>query len=140
MTKSGKREAKGKWTRREFLKAGAAGLGLAAVGTAPGKVFGAPAKIKGTKLSILQGTYFIAPGQDLYKKQAAEWGQANGVTVAADFLNWPDLQPKIAASIQAGGYDIVELWPGWNYLYQKNLVDLTDMAEDFGKKNGGFFW
>ena len=136
--KSGKQEARGKLTRREFLKAGAAGIGVAAMGALPTKVLGAPAVIKGTKLSILQGTYFIAPGQDLYKKQAQEWGQANGVTMAADFLNWPDLQPKIAASIQAGGYDIVELWPGWNYLYQKNLVDMTAEAEDFGKKNGGF--
>ena len=60
-TKSRKKEAKGKLTRREFLKAGAAGLGIAAMGTFPRQVFGAPAVIKGTKLSILQGTYFIAP-------------------------------------------------------------------------------
>ncbi len=132
--KLGKKEVAGKLSRREFLKAGAAGLGVAALGTLPTKVLGAPATIKGTKLSILQGTYFIAPGQDLYKKQAQEWGQANGVSVSADFLNWPDLQPKIAASVQAGGYDIVELWPGWNYLYSKNLVDLNDMAEEFGKR------
>ena len=136
--KLGKKEVAGKLSRREFLKAGAAGLGVAALGTLPTKVLGAPATIKGTKLSILQGTYFIAPGQDLYKKQAQEWGQANGVSVSADFLNWPDLQPKIAASVQAGGYDIVELWPGWNYLYSKNLVDLNDMAEEFGKRDGGF--
>ena len=58
--------------------------------------------------------------------------------MSADFLNWPDLQPKIAASIQAGGVDIVELWPGWNYLYKNNLVDLTTMAEEFGKRGGGF--
>ena len=86
-----------KLSRREFLKVGAAGVGVAALGSMPNKVFGqAPAALKGTTLTILQGTYFIAPGQDLYKKQAAEWGQANGVDVRADFLNWPDLQPKIA--------------------------------------------
>ena len=81
MTKSKKKEAKGTLTRRDFLKAGAAGLGIAAMGTIPGQVFGAPAIKKGTKFSILQGSYFIAPGQDLYKKQAQEWGQANGVTM-----------------------------------------------------------
>ncbi|RPJ34940.1 MAG: twin-arginine translocation signal domain-containing protein, partial [Deltaproteobacteria bacterium] len=129
--KKGKEKAK--LSRREFLKVGAAGLGVAALGGLPEKVFGqAPAFKKGTSLSILQGSYFIAPGQDLYKKQAQEWGQANGVTMSTDFLNWPDLQPKIAASVQAGGYDIVELWPGWNYLYKNNLVDVHDMAEEFG--------
>ena len=128
-----------KLSRREFLKVGAAGVGVAALGSMPQQVFGAaPAIKKGTKLTILQGTYFIAPGQDLYKKQAAEWGQVNGVEVSADFLNWPDLQPKIAAAIQAGGVDIVELWPSWNYLYRNNLVDMTKEAEEFGKRGGGF--
>jgi multiple sugar transport system substrate-binding protein len=136
--KDDSKKKRGKVSRREFLKAGVAGLGMAALGGLTGKAFGAPAVIKGTSLTILQGSYFIAPGQELYKKQAQEWGQANGVTMSADFLNWPDLQPKIGAAIQGGGLDIVELWPGWNYLYQKNLVDLTDMALEFGKRGGGY--
>jgi len=130
---------KTRMSRRDFLKAGAAGVGAVALGSMPQQVFGgAPAIKKGTKLTILQGTYFIAPGQDLYKQQAAEWGRASGVEVSADFLNWPDLQPKIGAAIQAGGVDIVELWPSWNHLYKKNLVDLTKEAEAFAKRGGGF--
>jgi multiple sugar transport system substrate-binding protein len=130
-----------KLSRRDFLKAGAAGLGVAAVGgLLPDMLLAAkaPAFKKGTSLSILQGSYFIAPSQDLYKRQAQEWGEANGVKMSCDFLNWPDLQPKIAASVQAGGYDIVELWGGWNYLYKDNLVDVADIAEPFGKRNGGW--
>jgi multiple sugar transport system substrate-binding protein len=123
-------------SRRTVLKAGAAaGLGLTSLGTLYGQ---APAQMKGTKLSILQGTYFIGPGQDLYKNQAAEWGKANGVEMSTDFLNWPDLQPKIAAAVQAGGTDIVELWPGQNYLYRDSLVEMTPEAEEFGKRGGGF--
>ncbi|MFH1083606.1 MAG: extracellular solute-binding protein [Pseudomonadota bacterium] len=134
-----KERTKGKLSRREFIKAGVAGLGFAAMGGLPGKVFGqTPAVIKGTKLSILQATYFIAPAQELYKKQAQEWGQANGVTVAADFLNWPDLQPKIGAAVQAGGIDIVELFPSWNFLYRDSLVDLTKEAEEVGRRGEGF--
>jgi len=128
-----------KLNRREFLKVGTASLGVAALGSFPGNTSGqVPAALKGTKLNILQGTYFIAPGQDLYKKQAADWGKANGVDVSADFLNWPDLQPKIAAAIQAGGVDIVELWPSWNHLYKDSLVDMTPEAEEFGKRGGGY--
>ena len=102
---------KTRMSRRQFLKSAGLGVGAAVLGSAPGTVFGgqAPAIKKGSKLTILQGTYFIAPGQDLYKQQAAEWGKANSVEVSADFLNWPDLQPKIAAAIQGGGVDIVEL-------------------------------
>ncbi len=133
------RGAKGMLSRREFLKAGAAGLGIAALGVLPRGGFGqAPAVIKGTKLSVLQGTYFIPAAQELYKKQAQEWGKTSGVTMVTDFLNWPDLQSKVSAAVQAGGVDIVELWPVWNFLYQNNLVDITDLAEEVGRRGGGF--
>jgi hypothetical protein len=58
----------------------------AASGTTPGAK--APAVLKGTSLSILQGTYFVAAGQDLFKSQAEQWGKDNGVTMNVDFLNW----------------------------------------------------
>jgi multiple sugar transport system substrate-binding protein len=139
MKDDSKKKTKRQLSRREFIKAGVAGLGVAAAGGLSHPVLGqGPAVIKGTKLSILQGTYFIAPAQELYKKQAQEWGQANGVTVATDFLNWPDLQPKIAAAVQAGGLDIVELWPAWNFLYRESLVDLTKEAEEVGRRGGGY--
>ena len=136
--KDKKKERRGKVSRREFLKAGVAGLGMAAMGGLTEKAFGAPAVIKGTKLNILQATYFIAPGQDLFKKQVEEWGKMAGVTATVNFLNWPDLQPKIAAAVQAGGVDLVELWPTWNFLYRNNLVDLSKEAEEFGKRGGGY--
>ena len=126
-------------SRREFLKTGVAGLGVAALGGLFRQVFGqAPAVIKGTKLSILQGTYGVPAGEELYKKLAQDWGKANGVTIATDFLNWPDLQPKISAAIQAGGLDIAELFPSWNWLYRGNLVDLTEMAEQVGSRGDGY--
>ena len=83
-----------RWTnrrvsRRRFLKtAGLTGLGAATVGLAPRPVRAqAPAVARGAKLAILQGTYFIAPAQDLYKRQAQEFAQAAGATVTTDFLN-----------------------------------------------------
>ncbi|MBW1963518.1 MAG: twin-arginine translocation signal domain-containing protein, partial [Deltaproteobacteria bacterium] len=50
--KAQKKQTTRKLNRRQFLKAGTAGLGAAALGTIPGKVFGkAPAYNKGTTLS-----------------------------------------------------------------------------------------
>jgi multiple sugar transport system substrate-binding protein len=126
-------------SRRRFLLTGTAGLGATALGALTRPAFAqAPSVLKGSRLSILQGTYFVPQAQDLYKRQAEEWGRENGVTVAADFLNWPDLQPKISAAVLAGGVDIVELYGTWNYLYQSNLVDLTEEADEFAKRGGGF--
>lgn len=126
-------------SRRTLLRAAGAGaLGLAAATTPGLRWAGAgPATLKGTSLTVLQATYFVPAAQELFKKQVQEWGQANGVSASVDFLNWPDLQPKISAAIQAGGYDVVELWPAWNYLYADNLVDVTDMAEGYARQGGG---
>lgn len=131
---------KTRMNRRQFLKtAGLAGVGAAALGGLPGKVFGgAPAVIKGTSLRLLQATYFIAPAQDLFKQQVQAWGKQAGVDVSVDFLNWPDLQPKIAAAVNAGGVDLVDLWPTWNFLYKDKLVDLTAEAEEVGRRGEGY--
>ena len=112
---------KGKLSRRQFIKAGTAGLGAVALGVFPGK---APAYNKGTTLSILHGTFFIAPAQVLMKKQVEEWGKMNGVKASIDFLSWSDLQAKVGATIQAGGMDITEMMVYWNYLYKNQLEDV----------------
>lgn len=98
----------------------------------------APSKISGTSLAILQGSYFDRAWQDFAKKIFEDWGTQNNVKVTVDFLAWPDLQPKIGAAIQAGGIDIVEMWPGWNYLYQNSLVEVTDVAKEVEQAGGGW--
>jgi len=100
----------------------------------------APAVLKGTSLAFLGGTYFVPDAQKLFVSQIQQWGKENGVTVSADFLNWPDLQAKIAASIQAGaGGDMFHLWPGWASLYADNMLDVTDIADAIDKKEGGYY-
>ncbi len=133
--KPGKKENKAKLTRREFIKAGTAGLGVAALGMSP---VTAPAYNKGTTLSLLFSTFFIAPAQVLMKKQVEEWGKMAGVKTSIDFLSWSDLQAKVGAVIHAGGMDISELMWYWNYLYKDQLVDVTDMAEEIGKAGDGY--
>jgi multiple sugar transport system substrate-binding protein len=115
----------------------------ASPGTTPAAA-GAPAtpnaSLKGTSLAFVGGSYFIPEAQTLFQNQLKQWGSENGVNVTADFLNWPDLQAKIAAAVQSGGGgDMFELWPGWAYLYTANLVDVSDIAEAFGKAQDGFY-
>ncbi len=96
--------------------------------------------IKGMSLAFIGGSYFIPEAQTLFQNQMKQWGQDNGVNVSSDFLNWPDLQAKIAASVQSGGGgDMFELWPGWTFLYPDNLADVSDVANAVGEKQGGFY-
>src|SRR5689334_16452702 len=94
-------------SRRGIIKR-AAVIGLSATAanavlTATGKAAApnlAPALLQTRSLNVLASSYFVPDGQAFYQKQIAEWGQQNGVTMSADFVNWPDLQPKIAAAVE----------------------------------------
>ncbi len=100
----------------------------------------APAQLEGTSLNILGASYFVLAGQERFDAQLAEWGEQNGVDVAIDYIAWPDLQARIAASIQAqDGPDIIQLWSPWPYLYQENLVDVNDIASELADAEGGYF-
>ena len=108
---------------------------------APGAA-AAPAgpSIKGQSLAFLGGSYFIPDAQKLFVSQIQKWGSDNGVTVSADFLNWTDLQAKIAAAVQSGaGADMFEMWPGWTYLYTDHLADVSDVANAMARAQGGFY-
>jgi multiple sugar transport system substrate-binding protein len=106
-------------------------------GIEPGE---APAQLQGTSLTILQATYFVPAAQDLFEEQAKQWGEENGVNVEVDFVNWPDLQPRIGAAVQSGsGPDIIEMWDTWPYLYAGSLVNVHDMAMDIGDSLGGYY-
>ena len=66
-------------SRREFIKAGVAGLGVAAMGGVTEKVFGAPAVIKGTKLAHSSGHLLHRTGPGSLQETSrgvgqAEWG------------------------------------------------------------------
>src|SRR6266705_3202384 len=125
--------------RRKFL-------GVAGAGVAGGSLLTmldarqAPAQIKGTTLRILQWSHFIPAYDAWYDKFAREWGDKNGVKVRVDHIPHLDIPARMAAEFAAGaGHDII--YNGSSILtrlYYKNLVDLTDVADQAGKKYGGW--
>lgn len=141
-----------RYSRRQiFRRAAVLGLSAAALntvlaacggtqGATNGGNGGGGSSIEGSKLNILAASYFIVPAQELYTQQAQEWGSQNGVEVTVDYVNWPDLQPKIGAAIQSGaGPDIIEMWDIWPFLYYENLVDVHDIAMEIGEAQGGYY-
>lgn len=138
-----------RYSRRTVLsRASAMGLSAAAVGTVLGATGHAtaaasnraPAFLQGGSLNMLMSTAFVPAAQDLFEEQATTWGEENSVDVTVDFINWPDLQPRTTAAVQAGaGPDIVEMWDTIPYLFSESLVDLTDLAATTEEVQGGYY-
>src|SRR5437762_13345017 len=114
----GKR-AKSGWSRRDFLRtAGVAAATLAfpeiiiACGPQSGGTPTAaiPKPRKGASIRLLQWTSFVKPADAEFKRQAAEWGHANGVPVAAENVTGHEPQPKTAAAVGANpGPDTIQM-------------------------------
>jgi len=55
-------------------------------------------------------------------------------------INANDLQPRITAAIQSGsGADIFMFQYNWAHLYQNAVVDVSDVANELAKAEGGFY-
>lgn len=154
------------WSRRRFLAVSVAGLGSVAlasllsacggsggqpatgpssgpaVGTvstsAPVGASSAPAG--GGSLKVLVRAHFVPAYDKWLDKWAADWGAKNKVNVTVDHILAGELPAKWAAEVAANaGHDLFGLTQtGAVTLYSKQLIDLSDVAEELGKKYGGW--
>src|SRR5438034_9272530 len=132
----GNKKDKVGWSRREFLKtAGVAAASIAfpeiIIACGPQSSGSTSAAIpkprKGASIRLLQWTSFVKPADAEFKRQAAEWGAANGVTVAIETVTGDQLQPKTAAAVEAGaGPDIIQMQYGWPQLYTDACLDVSN--------------
>src|SRR5512146_2106567 len=127
-------------TRRTCVKTAAAGA--AAVGGIEGILAArrAPAFAQGTKLHWVRWVDFIPESDVELKRQMPEASKALGAEVVLETINANDLQPRITAAIQSGaGPDIFNFQYNWAHLYQNAVADVSDVANDLGKAEGGFY-
>src|ERR1700731_3996323 len=126
--------------RRTFIKS--AGVAAAAMGSIEGILAArrAPAFAQGTKLHWVRWVDFIPESDVELKRQMPEASKALGAEVTFETINANDLQPRITAAIQSGaGADIFNFQYNWAHLYQNAVVDVSDVAGDIGKAEGGFY-
>src|SRR5258706_1592680 len=120
--------------RRAFL-ALSAGAGLAGI-LASGR---APAHAQGTTLRILRMTDAVPAADEVLARQMADASRAFGAKVTLDRVSARDMAARVTAAVSAGaGPDIVHLLQNEPYLYEKNLVDVSDVAEEIASAQGGF--
>ena len=124
----------GSLTRRQFIErtaAGTAGLaGILASGVPP-------ARGQQREISYLAWNNF-APASD---KKLAEIGQRftkdTGIKIRIDHIAHPQQAAKFAAEVQSqAGHDLVEMRMHFPWLYEPQLVDVSDLVADLEKKYG----
>jgi len=127
--------------RRQFLRTTGAAAGVAAAGV-EGILAArrAPAWAQGTKLHLLRWVDFVPAADETLTRLIPEAGKQLGAEITLERINANDLQPRITAAVQSGsGADIIHMLHNWAHLYEKSLVDVSDVAEAIGKAQGGYY-
>jgi multiple sugar transport system substrate-binding protein len=130
-------------TRRRLLKLSGAGAvtaqtgGLAAI-LASGR---APVLAQETTVHWLRWADFVPASDVLLKGQITqECKKATGITLKVETINANDLQSRITSAIQSGtGADIIMAIGNWPQLYAESLADASDVAEEIGQAQGGYY-
>ncbi|MBV8836891.1 MAG: extracellular solute-binding protein [Alphaproteobacteria bacterium] len=125
--------------RRTFLRTSTAGGlvgGLAGI-LASGR---APAIAQTTQLHWLRLGDFVPASDTLLRRELVpEAEKALGVKITLETINGNELQARIASSIQSGsGADLIHAMHNWPQLYAESVVDVSDVAEEIAKQQGGF--
>src|SRR5690242_14995250 len=100
----------------------------------------APAFAQGTKLHMVRWVDFVPESDVELKRQMPEASKALGAEVQLETINANDLQPRITAAIQSGsGADIFMFQYNWAQLYANAVTDVSDVAGELAKAEGGFY-
>jgi len=129
--------------RRRALKLAGSGAAAANLGGLAG-IFAtgiAPAYAQTKTVHWLKWNDFVpASDQLLRREMLPEAEKALGIKLNLETVNGNDLQPRVTAAIQAGaGADLIMAFNNQTHLYANSVVDMTDLAEDLGKKEGGLY-
>ena len=127
--------------RRKLLKtSGGALVGSGALAgiLASGR---APAYAQSTTLHWLRLGDFVPASDTLLRQELLPQAEkALGLKITFETINGNDLQARITSAIQSGaGADIIHAMHNWPHLYAKSLADVSDVADEIGGQQGGFY-
>ena len=129
--------------RRRLLKLSGAGALTAGTGGLAGILASgrAPAFAQGTSLHWLKFVDFVPVSDQLLKGKIKDACQkALGINLTIETINGDGVQARISSAIQSkAGPDIMMAVSNWAQLYAESLVDVSDIADEVGKAQGGLF-
>src|SRR6266446_6902454 len=128
--------------RHRFLQLSGAGMAAGAGGIAAILASGrAPAFAQGTTVHWVRWSDFVpASDQVLKGKITQDCQKALGIKLNLETINANDIQARVTSAIQSGtGPDIMMMIGSWPQLYADSVTDLSDVAEEIGKAQGGYY-
>jgi multiple sugar transport system substrate-binding protein len=129
--------------RRRLLRFSGAGAVAASTGGIAGILAAgrAPAYAQGTTVHWLRWADFVPASDQLLRNQIApECEKALGIKLTLEMINANDIQARVTSAVQSGsGPDIILVVNNWPQLYAESVADVSDLAEEIGKAQGGFY-
>src|SRR5678816_4867081 len=124
-----------RFTRRKFLQASGAGMAGILVSHQ------APVFAQANTVHILRWADFVPAADKVLREVfAPEVQKALGMKLNVETVNANDLPARATAAIQSGsGPDIILLLNNYPHLYSSASVDVSSLAEEVGKAQGGIY-
>src|SRR6516164_2440998 len=133
----------GRINRRRLLQL--SGGGIAAAGTggiaailASGR---APAFAQGTTLHWIKQSDYVPASDNVLRTQILKQCQQDlGIKFNHEGVDGLTIQARVTAAVQSGtGPDIIQAINNWAQLYSTSVADVSDVAEEIGKAQGGYY-
>ena len=101
----------------------------------------APAYAQETSLHWLKFVDFVPVSDQLLRGKITEACKKDlGIKLEIETINGDGVQARITSAIQSGtGPDILMAVNNWPQLYAGSVVDVSDVAEEIGKAQGGYY-
>ncbi|MFL5364749.1 MAG: ABC transporter substrate-binding protein [Myxococcales bacterium] len=94
---------------------------------------------KDAQLRLLRWSGFIKADEEAWNQNTKKFQEATGVQVNVEYITWEDVRPKAAMAANLNtGPDLVMGWYDDPHIYPQRLVDVSDVAEDLGKRLGWY--
>src|SRR3984957_18829551 len=90
-------------------------------------------------MTLMHESSFIPP-YDAYVKNtlARDYEKATGIKINYDIVSVGSLQTRVTTAAETGaGPDLSCVYFNWPYLFDEKLVDVSDIADEIGRKGGG---
>src|SRR3954468_13665813 len=132
-----------KMDRRRVLQLSGAGAAAAATGGLAGILASgrAPAFAQGTTLHWVRGSDYVPLSDQTVRTKINELAQKDlGIKINLEGVDGLTIQARVTSAVSSGsGPDIISAINNWAQLYADSVVDVSDIAEEIGKAQGGFY-